>query len=82
MKLKGLEQRHMWTEMRARTILISGSLDGDLHDADSLFDAVFAAVQDVCSPDEAIRNGRANLSRTARSVGRVLSMVQTKKETE
>jgi len=66
----------------ARTILISGALNGDLRDVDSLFDAVFAAVQDVCSLDEAIRNGRENLSRTARSVGRVLAMTQTIKETE
>ena len=32
----------------ASTILISGALDGDLGELDGLFDAVFAAVQDVC----------------------------------
>ena len=32
----------------ASTILISGSLRGDLENLSGLFDAVFAAVQDVC----------------------------------
>jgi glycerate 2-kinase len=58
----------------AKTILISGALHGDLGEVSHLFDAVFAAVQDVCSLDEAIAHGRENLATTARSVGRVLVM--------
>jgi len=58
----------------ASTILISGALDGDLGEFDGLFDAVFAAVQDVCSLDEAIGRGRRNLFMTAKNVGRILAM--------
>lgn len=58
----------------AKTILISGALHGDLGGVNDLFDAVFAAVQDVCSLDEALAHGRENLAITARSVGRVLAM--------
>ena len=58
----------------ASTILISGALDGDLGELDGLFDAVFAAVQDVCSLDEAIGRGRRNLFMTAKNVGRILAM--------
>jgi len=58
----------------AKTILISGAVAGDLGEIDHLFDAVFAAVQDVGSLDEALENGRKNLATTARSVGRVLAM--------
>ena len=58
----------------ASTILISGALDGDLGELDGLFDAVFAAVQDACSLDEAIGRGRRNLSMTAKNVGRILAM--------
>ena len=58
----------------AKTILISGALHGDLGEVTHLFDAVFAAVQDVCSLEEALARGRENLPTTARSVGRVLAM--------
>jgi glycerate kinase len=58
----------------ARTILISGALHGDLGDLSGLFDAVFAAVQDVCTLDEAIERGPENLGITARNVGRILSL--------
>ncbi len=58
----------------AKTILISGALHGSLGETDRLFDAVFAAVQDVCSLEEALARGRENLATTARSVGRVLAM--------
>jgi glycerate kinase len=58
----------------ASTILISGALHGDLGELDDLFDAVFAAVQDVCSLEEAIERGRENLFLTARNVGRILAM--------
>jgi glycerate kinase len=58
----------------ARTILISGALHGDLGDLSGLFDAVFAAVQDVCSLDEAIERGPENLSVAAFNVGRVLAL--------
>ena len=58
----------------ARTILISGALHRELGTVTNLFDAVFAAVQDVSTLEETIANGRDNLARTARSVGRVLAM--------
>jgi glycerate kinase len=58
----------------ASTILISGALHGDLGDLSGLFDAVFAAVQDVCSLEEAIERGRKNLGMTARNVGRLLAL--------
>jgi len=58
----------------ASTILISGALHGKLDDLDGLFDAVFAAVQDVCSLDDAIGRGRENLSITARNIGRILAL--------
>jgi glycerate kinase len=58
----------------ASTILISGALDGDLGELDGLFDAVFAAVQDVCSLEEAIGRGRKNLFMTAKNVGRILAL--------
>jgi glycerate kinase len=58
----------------AKTILISGALRGDLLEVRRLFDAVFAAVQDVCSLEEALAQGRENLAATAKSVGRVLAM--------
>jgi glycerate kinase len=58
----------------ASTILISGALHGDLGELSGLFDAVFAAVQDVCTLDEAIGRGRENLSMTAKNVGRILAM--------
>lgn len=61
----------------AETILISGALRGDLGEVRHLFDAVFAAVQDVCSLEEALAHGRENLATTARSVGRVLAMGKT-----
>ena len=41
----------------AKTILISGALHGDLGEVNDLFDAVFAAVQDVCSLEEALEHG-------------------------
>ena len=60
-------------QVGARTILISGALHGDLENLSGLFDAVFAAVQDVSSLDEAIERGPENLSSVARNVGRVLA---------
>jgi glycerate kinase len=56
----------------AGTILISGSLQGDLRDTKSLFDATFAADRGTSSLDEAIERGRENLAATARTVGRIL----------
>jgi len=58
----------------ASTILISGALDGDLENLSGLFDAVFAAVQDVCSLENALERGRKNLGITARNVGRILAL--------
>jgi len=58
----------------ASTILISGALHGNLENLSGLFDAVFAAVLDVVSLDEAIALGRENLLVTARSVGQVLAL--------
>ena len=58
----------------ARTVLISGTLRGDLDEIEALFDAVFAAVSDISSLDAAIQNGRENLALAARNVGRVLAI--------
>jgi glycerate kinase len=58
----------------ASTILISGALHGNLENLSGLFDAVFAAVLDVVSLNEAIARGRENLFATARSVGQVLAL--------
>jgi len=58
----------------ARTILISGALHGDLENLSGLFDAVFSAVQDEGSLEEAIERGRENLGITARKVGRILAL--------
>jgi glycerate kinase len=58
----------------AKTILISGALHGEIDAVDRLFDAVFAAVHDVSTLDEALARGRTNLERTARNVGRVLAI--------
>jgi glycerate kinase len=58
----------------ASTILISGALQGDLGELDGVFDAVFAAVQDVCTLEEAIGRGRINLFVTAKNVGRILAL--------
>jgi glycerate kinase len=66
----------------ASTILISGTLRGDLEGLSGLFDAVFAAVQDVCSLDEAIERGRENLLKTARNVGRILALGRDLSEVE
>jgi glycerate kinase len=66
----------------ASTILISGALHGDLGELDGLFDAVFAAVQNVCSLEEAIERGRKNLFVTAKNVGRILAMGRDLAEAE
>jgi glycerate kinase len=66
----------------ASTILISGALHGDLGELDSLFDAVFAAVQDVCSLEEAIERGKKNLFLTAKNIGRILGMGRGPTEAE
>jgi glycerate kinase len=58
----------------ASTILISGALQGELGDLEGLFNAVFAAVQDVCPLGEAIERGPENLSMAARNLGRVLAL--------
>jgi glycerate kinase len=58
----------------AKTILISGALHGDLGELERLFDALFAAVRDVGSVDEAIASGRENLTLAARNVGRALAI--------
>jgi glycerate kinase len=60
-------------EVGARTILISGTLRGDLGELSSLFDAVIATVQDGSPLDEAIERGPENLGAAARKVGRVLA---------
>ena len=64
------------------TILISGALDGDLGEVDGLFDAVFAAVRDVCSLETALQEGRKNLTLAAVNVGRVLAMGLAKRGKE
>jgi glycerate kinase len=64
----------------AKTILISGALHGDLAELDGLFDAIFAAVRDVGSIDEAIASGRENLARAARNIGRTLAVGRWLKE--
>jgi glycerate kinase len=56
----------------ARTILISGACGGDLEKLNGLFDAVFAAVHEVCSLGEALERARKNLAIAARNVGRTL----------
>ncbi|MCU0303511.1 MAG: glycerate kinase [Thermoanaerobaculales bacterium] len=61
-------------EQGARTILISGSLHGESGTVERLFDAVFAAVREVCTLEEALAGARINLARIARSVGRVLAV--------
>ena len=66
----------------ARTLLISGALHGDLEELDSLFDAVFAAVQGVVSLEDAIGRARENLSTTAKNVGRILAMGRDLAEVE
>jgi glycerate kinase len=66
----------------ARTILISGALHGDLGELDDLFDAVFAAVRDVGSVEEAIERGRENLGEASRNVGRVLAVGRMLMEVE
>lgn len=64
----------------ARTILISGTLHGDLGEVEELFDAVFAAVRDVGSLDDALREGRENLLKAAANVGRALALGREMKE--
>jgi glycerate kinase len=66
----------------ASTVLISGALHGDLEELDNLFDAVFAAVQDVCPLDEAIERGPGNLFMTAQNVGRILALGRELAEVE
>ena len=66
----------------ASTILISGALHGNLENLSGLFDAAFAAVQDVCSLEEAIERGRENLEMTARNVGRILALGRDLMEAE
>ena len=61
-------------EAGSRTILVSGTLHGGLEELSGLFDAVFAAVQDVSSLEEAIERGPENLSTAARNVGRILAL--------
>lgn len=62
----------------AKTILVSGAVHGDLSGVEPLFDAVFAAVRDVGSLEDALEQGRANLAATARSVGRLLAIDATR----
>jgi glycerate kinase len=66
----------------ASTILLSGALAGDLEDLGGLFDAVFAAVQDVCSLEDAIERGPENLSTTAKNIGRILALGRDLMEAE
>jgi glycerate kinase len=66
----------------ARTILISGALRGNLENLSGLFDAVFAAVQDVCSLEDAIERGPENLSTTAKNIGRILALGRDLAEAE
>ena len=60
----------------AKVILISGAVDGDLGEANGLFDAVFAADGDAGSLEEALEHARENLAATARSVGRILATAE------
>lgn len=64
----------------AKTILISGALHGDLGEVEELFDAVFAAVRDVGSLEDVLREGRENLSKAATNVGRALAVGRELKE--
>jgi glycerate kinase len=57
-----------------RTILVSGTIEGDLKRLEGCYDAVFACVPDVMSRNEAIARGRETLSATVRSIGRVLAL--------
>ena len=66
----------------AKTVLISGVLQGDLSDLEDLFDAVFATVSDATPHEKAIENGRQNLARKARFVGRELAMGVSLSEAE
>jgi glycerate kinase len=52
----------------AKTILISGSIAGDISALDGLFSATYATVDGVLSTEEIVRQGRDNLARTAREV--------------
>lgn len=51
-----------------RTILISGAIRGDVSGLDGFFDATYATVDGDAPPEEAIREGRANLAKTAAEV--------------
>jgi glycerate kinase len=61
-------------EAGAKTILISGALQGNLEGLRGLFDELIAADQNVNSLEEAIEKGRENLFKTALNVGRILAM--------
>jgi len=52
----------------AKTILISGSIAGDISALDGLFDATYATVGGLLLPEEIVRQGRDNLARKAREV--------------
>ena len=52
----------------AMTILISGSIAGDISALDGLFDATYATVDGVLSIEEIVQQGRDNLARTSREV--------------
>jgi glycerate kinase len=54
----------------SKTVLISGSLDGDLIALEDLFDAAHGTVSPDVPADEAVRRGRANLAAVARTVAR------------
>jgi glycerate kinase len=57
----------------AKTILISGTLEGNLVGLSGLFDELVAADENVNSIEEAIEKSRENLFRTAINVGRILA---------
>jgi glycerate kinase len=58
----------------ARTILVSGAIQGDAVKLGAHFDATFACISEVMSREEAMARGRETLRTTVTSIGRVLAM--------
>ncbi len=57
----------------AKTILVSGAVVGDLGAVNDLFDEIFATVDAAVPLEEALSNGRENLTTTAKRVGKALA---------
>jgi glycerate kinase len=57
-----------------RTILVSGTIQGDSRKLEDQFDAVFACIPEVMSREAAMARGRETLSATVRSIGQLLTI--------